>query len=64
MFAATLALTASIIADELLDLTNHDPHLFQQNVAKECRKAFRAQFTNLHMVTPDPPTPKRPPKPH
>jgi len=54
MLSQSMALVGSVIACELLDLDNFDPRLFQQNIAKEMRKAFRAQLTSLHLITNDP----------
>ena len=60
MLSQSMALVGSVIACELLDLDNYDPRLFQQNTAKEMRKAFRAQLTSLHLITNDPrPTQRR-----
>jgi len=64
MLASTLSLTASIIADEFLDLDHHDSHLYQQTVAKECLKAFRQIFRNVRLVSPEGPPERliKPPK--
>lgn len=64
MLASTLAMTASIIADEFLDVDRYDSHHFQQIVAKECLKSFRQCFRNVRLITPDPPSEKliKPPK--
>jgi len=57
MLSNTLAMIASIVAAEFVDVPNFDPHRFQQSVAKECRKCFLSQLTSFKLITPDPPKP-------
>ena len=59
MLAQSMALIGSVIALEFLDLENPDTVLWQTNIAKEMRKAFRAQLTSAKLVSND----RRPPKP-
>ncbi len=61
MVANTMAMIASIIATELLDIEHYNAHQFQEGVARECRKVFRVQLENMRIITPDP---KPPTKPH
>lgn len=58
MLSQSMALVGSVIACELLDLDNYDPRLYQQNIAKEMRKAFRCQLTSSHLVSNDPTPPQ------
>jgi len=64
MLSQSMALVGSVIACEFLDLDNFSPYLYQQNIAKEMRKAFRSQLTSLHLVTADPKPARRPPAPY
>ena len=68
MLSNTLAMIASIIAIDCLPLSDDDPLIYQEVIAKECRKAFRTQLTSHKLVTQDPPKKQRkantqPPKP-
>lgn len=54
MLASTLALYASIVASEALESCKDDPHIFQEQVAKRCRKVFHTHLSQLKFITPDP----------
>ena len=60
MLSNSLAMIASIIAVESLSLSDDDPLIFQDNIATECRKAFRSQLTSTKLVTPQPRKKQRP----
>lgn len=59
MLTNTLAMIASIVAIDCLELSEDDPLIYQEAVAKECRKAFRSQLTSHKLVTQDPPKKQR-----
>lgn len=54
MLSSTLAMIASIVADEFLPDDQADRQIYQRNVASECRKAFLSQLTSFHLITPEP----------
>lgn len=60
MLASSMALIASVIADEFHSDEGKTNYLFQNSVAKECQKAFRSQLSSLKIITPEPRTPKNP----
>ena len=60
MLASTLALIASVIADEFHSHETSTDYLFQNSVAKECQKAFSSQLSSLKIITPQPRNPKPP----
>lgn len=53
MLSQSMALIGSVIALEFLDLENFDPLTWQTNIAREMRKAFRAQLTSARLVSHD-----------
>lgn len=60
MLSNALAMIASIVAVESLHISHDDPNLFQEIIAKECRKAFLSQLTSTKLVTPQPRPKQRP----
>lgn len=54
MLSNTLAMIASIVAIDCLPLSDDDPVIYQEVIAKECRKAFRAQLSSQKLVTKQP----------
>lgn len=68
MLSQSMALIGSVIALEFLELEKFDPLTWQTNIAKEMRKAFRAQLTSARLVSNEKPPihridpPKGPPK--
>jgi len=62
MLAQSMALIGSVIALEFLEFDNPDKLVaWQATIAKEMRKAFRAQLTSAKLVSNDRPPLKHPP---